>query len=201
MFMLVIGKVSARDMTTDSFSQLNSLPSEKFSGTRAANSQFVSSNYVPRVIIICYGNRVSMTKDTIFIPYILIYPRSSINDTIKKYTGNVSSKIEEIFIAQPSQVIGALDFSPFIGLKTLILVGDDHDQIDSVNYSFFKCPQLKTIISSYVWLNSFDNLDVTHNEKEAYRRFRKYIQATRSDIKLKVVNTVKYHELGWGKEF
>lgn len=159
-------------------------------------SSFENKNTIPKTLVIAqFGDEIKQ-GDTLFVPY-SFFPKS-IDDTLKKYLGKNASGITTLFIAQPSEVIKHIDFSPYTNLKTLILAGNDEDGIDSLNYGFFEIKKLKLIIASNVYLNN------SNHEISPYpfhHRFRKYVNAIRPDIRVKFkvkFETMKtYNKIGW----
>ena len=155
-------------------------------------SSFENKNTVPNTLVIAqFGDEIKL-GDTLVMPYSFF--AKSIDDTLKKYLGKNASGITTLFIAQPSNVIKHIDFSPYTNLRTLILAGNDDDGIDSLNYGFFEIKNLKLIISSNVYLNN-PNHDIS--PYPFHNRFRKYVNAIRPDIKVKFKPMGAYNEIGW----
>ena len=105
-----------------------------------------------------------------------------VNDSIARATGENYSEYTTMIIAQPSWILDSINFKPFSNLRTLILMGNDDDAIDSVRYSFFDLPGLKKITASCVYVNTATDRDYTWKGKT---RFKNYVKGFRPDIRVK----------------
>jgi hypothetical protein len=136
----------------------------------------------PHTVIFSFysGDYITCT-DTLIIPYQL-FPRSAINDSLRRFLKGNGSSVTRMLFVQPTLVIDSVDFSLFPELRELRFTGDP-DVLEDRKYAFMDAPKLHVIRAYAIYCA--DTLDPYALDDRGVQRFKELIRKHRPDVKVK----------------